>query len=300
VHHKDLVVTTQGRAFWVLDNVSSLHQLTSQMTSAQVRLFGPRDGYRTQVGALGPMIEYYLPAALTGAVTIDILDAAGGVVNTYSGDAAAGVGRGGRGGRGAAPDPDDPDAAMAFGRAGGGGGVPGRVTKSEGMNRFIWDVRHSSGLAAPPGAYQARLRAGGTSVTQPFNVLIDPNVAAEGTAVADLKEQFDHNMRTRQLVADVSETVARVREAQTRLRAAAGADADKAKQVEAIAARLLTEPVRYGKPGLQAHAIYLAGMTTRADQKVGRDALQRYADLKKELDAIRSEVDRLLGPAPAR
>ena len=304
VHHKDLVVTTQGRAFWILDNVSSLHQITPQMTSSEVRLFRPRDGYRTQVSALGPMIEYYLPTAVSGPVTIDILDSARGVVNSYNSEAPAGGGRGGRGGRGAAPDPDDPEAAMAFGRTGRGGVTLGRVTKSEGLNRFVWDVRHSSGLAAPPAAYQARLEVSGTSplpgVTQSFNVLIDPNVAADGTTVADLKEQFDHNMRTRQLVADVNQAVARVREAQTKLGAAPGADADRAKQVEAIAARLLTEPVRYGKPGLQAHVIYLAGMTTRADQKVGRDALERYADLRKELDAIRADLDRLLGPAPAR
>jgi hypothetical protein len=35
-------------------------------------------------------------------------------------------------------------------------------------------------------------------------------------------------------------------------------------------------------------------MTTGADQKVGRDALERYADLKKELDAIKAELARLI------
>jgi hypothetical protein len=127
-------------------------------------------------------------------------------------------------------------------------------------------------------------------------VLVDPNVAADGITAADLKEQFDHNMRVRDLVASVGRMVDRVREAQTKLRAASGPDAEKAKQVDAIAAKLLNEPVRYGKPGLQTHITYLAGMTTRGDQKVGRDALDRYGVLKKELDAIRAEVDRVLGP----
>jgi hypothetical protein len=54
--------------------------------------------------------------------------------------------------------------------------------------------------------------------------------------------------------------------------------------------------VRYGKPGLQAHITYLAGMTANVDQKIGRDAVERYAVLKKELDDVRVEVDRLLGP----
>ncbi len=297
VHRKDLIVSTQGRAFWILDNITALHQLTTQTTSQEVRLLTPRDGYRTRVapGVLGPGIEYYLPSVPAGPVTIEIVDASGAAVNSYSSDTVA-TGRGARGGRGgaAAGESDDPDAAAeGFGR--GRGGAAPRVTKVEGMNRFVWDVRHQAGMAAPPGAYQARLKVGSIVQTQPFNVLIDPNVAADGVTSADLQEQFEHNMRMRQLVADVNQVVARVRDAQSKLRNAAGADTEKAKQVEAIAGKLLSEPVRYGKPGLQAHITYLASMTTSADQKIGRDAVERYDVLKKELDAIRADVDRLLG-----
>ena len=184
---------------------------------------------------------------------------------------------------------------MAAGRARRGAGTVGRVTKTAGMNRFVWDVRNQSGLAVPPGGYQARLKAGGAPITQPFNVLIDPNVAVDGTTAADLKEQYEHNTRARQLVDDVGQIVTRVREAQTRIRGIG--DTEKLKQLDAIAARLMTEPVRYGKPGLQAHITYLAGMTSRGDQKVGRDALERYEALRKELDAIKAELDRVAGAA---
>lgn len=295
VHKKDLVVTTQGRAFWILENLSSLHQLGAQSNVTGVHLYKPRDGYRAQAAALGPMIEYYLPAAPAGPVTMEILDATGAVVNTYSSEAPAGGGRGGRGGRGGGGDPDDPESAMAFGRTRADAVAIGRVTKDAGLNRFVWDVRHSSTLAVPPGAYQARLKVGSTSETQPFNVLIDPNVAGDGTTVADLKEQYAHNTRARELTNSVNELVMRVRAAQTKLKGATGADAERAKQVDAVLAKLVAEPVRYGKPGLQDHIRYLSGMTTRADQKVGRDALERYQVLKKELDTIRAEVDTLLG-----
>jgi hypothetical protein len=190
-------------------------------------------------------------------------------------------------------EPADPDAAPAGCGRGRGGFTP-RVTKLEGMNRFVWDVRHQSGTAAPPGSYQVRLKVGSSMQTQPLNVLIDPNVAADGVTVADLKEQFEHNIRARQLVADVAQLVSRVRDAQTRLRGATSADAGKAKEVDAIAAKLLTEPVRYGKPGLQEHITYLSGMTAGVDQKIGRDAVERYNTLRKELEAIRAEVDRVL------
>ena len=124
-------------------------------------------------------------------------------------------------------------------------------------------------------------------------MLIDPNVAADGVTLADLQEQFEHNTRTRRLVDDAAELVTRVREAQAALRDS-GSTAAKARELEAAAGRLLTEPVRYGKPGLQAHITYLASMTTGADQKVGRDALERYDVLRKEFDQLRSEVDRIL------
>jgi hypothetical protein len=55
------------------------------------------------------------------------------------------------------------------------------------------------------------------------------------------------------------------------------------------------EGIRYSKPGLQSHITYLASMTTATDQKIGRDAVERYQVLKKELDALKAEADRLLG-----
>ena len=302
VHHKDLVVATQGRAFWILDNITALHQITATTSASVVRLLKPRDGYRTRIAAnvLGPNIEYYLPTIPSGPVAIDILDGSGALVNSYSSDAPATGGRGGRG-RGAGPaggDPDDPDAAPNSGR--GRGGFTPRVTRAEGMNRFVWDVRHQTGVTAAPGSYQARLRVGSVTLSQPFTVLIDPNVAADGVTVADLREQFEHNLRMRRLVADASQLAARVREAQSRFAAGSGADTVKANQVDAIAAKLFTEPVRYGKPGLQAHISYLASMTTSADQKVGHDALERYATLRKDLDALAAELDRVAAPAGRR
>ena len=297
VHRKDLVVSTQGRAFWILDNITALQQLTPQTTTTEIRLMRPRDGYRTRTAptVLGPNVDYYLPSVPSGPVTIEILDSSGTIVNSYNSDAPVGGGRGGRG-RGAgggAPESDDPDAAPAFGR--GRGGPPPRVTKVEGMNRFVWDVRHQSGLVEPPGTYQVRLKAGSLVQTQPFTVLIDPNVAADGVTVADLKEQFEHNLRMRQLITDAGQLATRVRDLQAKLRGAADGDKSQADSVDAVAAKLFSEPVRYGKPGLQAHITYLAGMTAGTDQKIGRDAVERYIALGKELDDLRAELDRIVG-----
>ena len=240
------------------------------------------------------MIEYYLPSAPSGAVTIEILDVKGAVINSYNSDAPPTAGRGGRGGGAGATETqtEDPDAAPAGRRF---GPPPPRVTKVSGLNRVVWDGRNKDGVTLPPGQYQARLKVGDKTSTEPFNLLIDPRVAEDGVTVADLQEQFEHNMRVRQMVTDVNQIAARVRDAQTKLRNASTANGDNATLLSAIAARLFTESVRYGKPGLQAHITYLASMTTNVDQKIGRDAIERYAVLRKELDAIRAEVDRALG-----
>jgi len=291
VHRKDLVVSTQGRAIWILDNLTSLHRLSSQVKTSDVYLFKPRDGYRTRVGPtnLGPVLEYYLPSAPEQAVVIEVLDQKGNLVNTYSSEApAARAGRGGganmpgvgTAGPESQPDPDAAPSRRAT--------PPPRVTKSAGINRFAWDVRNQAGVTLPPGQYQVRLKTGNVNLTQAFKVLIDPRVAADGVTLADLQEQFDHNMRMRELVSSVNQLVTRVREAQKK-------DANTASRVNALAAKLLTEPVRYGKPGLQAHITYLAGMTANVDQKIGRDAIERYQVLKKELDALLAEANDVLG-----
>ena len=298
VHQKDLVVSTQGRAFWILDNISSLHQLTPQVTASNVHLFKPRAGYRTRVNPniLGPAIEYYLPAAPTGPVTIEILDGKGNLVNSYNSDAPAATagGRGGRGGgataEGAEPQQEDPDAPTGGRRS----SPPPRVTKVAGLNRFVWDVRHQAGVTVPPGQYQARLKVDTTTSTEAFSVLIDPRVAADGVTLANLQEQFEHNMRMRELVNSVNQIAARVRDAQAKMRNASATDGDTANRVNAIAAKLFTPQVRYSKPGLQAHITYLAGMTANIDQKIGRDAIERYEVLRKELDEIRAELDSVL------
>src|SRR5581483_9293989 len=131
-----------------------------------------------------------------------------------------------------------------------------------------------------------------------FNVLIDPRVAEDGVTVADLVEQYEHNMWMRELVNGVNQLVARVRDFQRNTQATASSSGpDAVARISAGAAKLLSELVRYGNPGLQAHITYLASMTSNVDQRIGRDAIERYGVLKKEFDVLRAEVDRVLGPS---
>jgi hypothetical protein len=98
----------------------------------------------------------------------------------------------------------------------------------------------------------------------------------------------------RDMVAEVGRVANRVRQARTRLQNAP----DSLAAVKELATTIFGagEGVRYGAPGLQTQITYLAGMTTRVDQRIGHDAVERYQALRKELDALEARVNKTLGP----
>jgi hypothetical protein len=147
---------------------------------------------------------------------------------------------------------------------------------------------------APPGKYTVVMTAGDAKVSQPLEIVEDPRVLASGVTNADLAAQFEHNMRVLALVNDTNLAVARIKKAQTDLKATP--DAAKAKAIQPIADALITPPIRYSAPGLESHVSYLYGETNSSDQKVGRDAIERYAELRQKVDGLIAELDKVLGP----
>ena len=73
-----------------------------------------------------------------------------------------------------------------------------------------------------------------------------------------------------------------------RIRAArqqAAQGSEQATRLAALEAQVVTAPIRYSQPMLIDQLNYLYGLVTGADQKLGRDAIARYDELKRELDA---------------
>ena len=313
VYHKDLIVSTQGRSIWILDDITPLHQIGGPTAAAAVALFRPRDAVRARLGGgrggfgggggAGPTsgqpqfppngapINYYLGRAATGPLTVEIRDSAGKVVRSYSSEASATAAAD------AAPEAPSDDETPAFRRT----APPVRLTTNLGMNRLTWDFNNGAGFMVPPGSYSVRLTLAGSSTSQMFSLAMDPRLATDGIKAADLKEQYDHNMLMRDMVAELGRVANRVRQARTRLRGANSPDS--LAKVDALAATLFgpDEGVRYGRPGLQTQITYLAGMTTRVDQRIGRDAVDRYQVLRKDLTAVEARATAVLGPeTPAR
>jgi len=309
VQHGDLQISTQGRSFWILHNLSSLHQLSDAVARSEAKLLAPNpavqqryagsfggvesnrfDPADPQYPAAGAQVDFWLATAPSGPVTLDILDAAGKVIRSFSNQ-----------GPGETTTTQPSMRQMVTERL----GTP-RLVAAAGMNRFTWDFTVAgpwdanparagrNGPRIVPGTYQVRLTSGSWSETQPLVVKMDPRMAREGLTLADLREQFAHNIRTRDMVTEVNRLASEIEDGRRRLSSAASAS-DTLKALEALRAKVVQPAVRYSKPELQAHIQYLYSMTMQADQKIGRDAIRRYGILRRELDERIAELRKVLG-----
>jgi photosystem II stability/assembly factor-like uncharacterized protein len=224
IEGSDLVIATHGRSFYILDNINPLRQLTPAILSSSQYLFKPPVAQRNVSQG---RISYYLKQP-ADKVQIEIVDAKGQVVRTYTGTTAddARGGRGGRGGRGAAAAEDAGGGGDEEGGGGGGrfGGTP-PVPRKAGINHFAWDLRYpgakgfqgmvlwSGGRGGPqavPGSYTVRLTANGQTLSERLNVEKDPRI--DSVTIADLNEQFKLALQIRDKTTEANEMVITIRE----------------------------------------------------------------------------------------
>ncbi|HEX8685877.1 MAG TPA: hypothetical protein VF654_05225, partial [Pyrinomonadaceae bacterium] len=178
---KDLVVATQGRGFWILDDLGALHQLTDAQRAGagETALLKPEDSYRMPGGggplpatatvgqnpAGGVVVYYYLKSRPATDVTLEFFDPAGKSVRKFTARAPArpqpspAGGTAGQPGASTAPGsaqvqqpPEQPQAPSGeessefTGRRGGGAA---RVPADAGLNRFVWDMRYQEATRFP-------------------------------------------------------------------------------------------------------------------------------------------------------
>ena len=302
VHRGDLVISTMGRSFWIMDDVSPLRQLAAgSMTDAAAPiLLQPRDVIRYRAGggrgggsgpqypAVAAAIDYMLPAGFAGPLSLEIKDAGGKVVRTVQ----AGAGGQGRGAGGRGGDPADPDM-----RGGRGRGSVAALTTRPGHNRFMWDYRWAdNGPMVAPGKYSVSL-AGENVKT--FTVNVDPRVLKDGITVADLAEQQNFLLRVRDAQAEARQLAQRVRQAMEKAGVQPAPSPGPGEWAGSIKyshplqkqyARLVTAPGTYEQGMLIDQLANIAGAEGGADQKVGAEARRRLDDLVAEMKAIQAEI----------
>jgi hypothetical protein len=196
-------------------------------------------------------------------VTLDVLDAAGAVIRSFTSGAA-------------------------------GGAV--QLENAVGMHRITWDLRHAgeggrgAGPAVVPGRYTLRLSVPGAApLTTPLDVQLDPRFAADGITVADLQAQYELALKVARLAADVQQLQAELRSARQRLEQAGNSAA--LQQLAALERRVVNQPGQaYPQQMLAAQVNYLNGIVTRGDNRPHRDAFERHDELRAELDSIRAAL----------
>mgnify|MGYP002784271315 CR=1 FL=1 len=295
VHRKDLVISTMGRSFWIMDNVSPLHQITDAVATSAATLFKPATAIRTRRAASGgraggaspeypapaAQIDYVLAAEPAGELKLEILDAADKVIRTVTSRA----GQAAQAGRGVMLGDEDEMRGPRF------GGGAANLTKRAGHNRFAWDFRYDGfGPLALPGKYKVRLSADSWSQTQPLEVTLDPRLAKDGVTVADLKEQLDLLLAVRETTADARRTLQQVDSA---IQQSAG-QTDKLQKLRGLRSQLATAQITYPQPMLIDQLGALSRMAGSADRKVGRSALEYFEVLKKRLSEIKNELRTLV------
>lgn len=294
VHQKDLVLSTMGRAFWILDNLTPLHQFSDTVQAESAHLFTPRAAYRTRYPAMsgrgdqpdypanGAHIDYYLAAAPKEGLKLEILDPGGTVIRTVTSQAR----------RSAANEGERPDAGGDEEMRGprSGAATPRTLPKTAGLNRFTWDLRYdNNGPVVVPGNYQLRLSADGWKQTQLLAVRLDPRLVNDGVTQADLVEQLTLSLNIQTTISEARRTVQRINAALQQPKSA-----EQGRQLQALRAKLVTAPGPYPQPMLldQLQGIYR--MANGADRRVGRSALEFYAELKQQLAGIQAELARLV------
>jgi photosystem II stability/assembly factor-like uncharacterized protein len=232
IHENDLIVATHGRSFWILDDLTPLRQLAESMAKSDAYLFKPEAAYRVRRSTNpdtpippdepagqnppdGAILDYFLAQPVSGAVTLEIVDAHGKVVRRFS-------------------STDKPEVTQAelekqliplyWIR------MPKILSASAGMHRWVWDLHYPSpaslqhqypisavpsdtprtpqGPIALPGEYTARLAVNGSTFTTSLTVKIDPRV---NTSPGDLEKQFNLEMRLASELTTSTEAVTQAR-----------------------------------------------------------------------------------------
>ena len=244
VKDNDLVAATHGRSFWVLDDLTILHQITNELAESPVHLLQSRTSVRLRSPAasrkpskgkqyrlsLGADVTYTEDTGPGGETVRRFLDAGEnpprGVTVTYylkekpEGEVTLTVldslDQAIKSFTSAAPE------NKSVAGAGDGGWEP-RLLAEAGVNRFVWDMHYpdarkvpgdktteemTTGPVAPPGNYRLSLRVDGVEQTGEFQIVKDPRVAA---SQADFDSQFDLHIGIRDKLSETHDTINQLR-----------------------------------------------------------------------------------------
>ncbi len=242
----DLIAATHGRSFWILDDVTPLHQLSDTTLHAPVTLLAPRPtvrwrinkgygnkpmkgilyrwagtlnvGYRLIEKPTGEKVERFVNAGQNPPegvlVHYTFKEKPQGEVTLTFKDAQGNVAK-----QFSSVKPEKKEGAEEKKEP--------RVSAEAGLNRCGWNLRYEdatklpgdkateellAGPVAAPGNYRVELSVDGNTQTQDFEILPDPRIRASAN---DLRDQFDLLLQIRDKLAETHKTVLQIRDLKT-------------------------------------------------------------------------------------
>ncbi|MCG8412957.1 MAG: hypothetical protein MI746_01960 [Pseudomonadales bacterium] len=221
IKNDDLIVATQGRSFWILDDLTPLHQLENGWEDDEINVYAPRPSYRMGGSASenpgnaghnlpnGVIVQFYMQEGLPEpaseseeegeesvdseqpVLSLEFLTEDGESIRTFTSDAE-----------------EESDRIE---------------TVEAGFNQFVWNMRYpnaegfdglimwAGNLTGPkvvPGTYQLRMQYGDYDQTRTFEILADPRISA---TQEDMQAQFDFLMATNAKLTETHQAIKRIR-----------------------------------------------------------------------------------------
>jgi photosystem II stability/assembly factor-like uncharacterized protein len=314
----DLVVATQGRAFWVLDDLTPLRLWNDGIEKEGVHFFPPRttvrlsrdidDDTRPNTGQNGPagvVINFFLKQKPPESTEVKI--------EVYSGPTllrSFSSAKPKEAADKASPDEDGPKP----------------LELHQGVNRFVWDLRMIEpvlvspkftfgdtppfGARVAPGTYTVRLKVGPEVYEQKAEVTPLPSIAA---TPQELKAQFDLLTSIQGDLTSIHDTIRSLRDARSQVNGISerAAKIGKGPEIDALAKPLADKLTKIEQelinpnlqadedslmytPGLDFQFAALAGSVASADARPTSGALQRYAFLRKQWQEVQGRLQGVL------
>ncbi|MFZ6014613.1 MAG: glycosyl hydrolase, partial [Bacteroidota bacterium] len=275
IKNDNLIAATQGRSFWLIDDLTPLHQLNDNIAGSNFHLYKPKPGYRMPGGQArtpsktqgknhpeGIMIHFFVKDTTGVKASLEILEASGTLIKKYA----------------TKPDKKTKDEQLKI---------------KPGMNRFDWNMRYAdaegfdglimwaarlTGPKAAPGSYKAKLTINDKSMETEFEILKDPRTV--GTQ-EDIKAQFDFLIAVRNKLSDTHKAIKKIRTTRDQINRVTEGLKDKAdmKDVTTMAKWLQDDMKKIEE------ALY------QTKNKSGQDPLNFPVRLNNKLAALASEAD---------
>ncbi len=206
IKNDNLIAATQGRSFWIIDDITPFHQLSESMANNSFVLFKPMSSYRMASGISferpskkegknhpgGVIVNYYLKDTTKATVSLEFLESSGKLIKKFS---------------------TNPDKKLK----------EEKLKVKPGGSRFIWDMRYAdaegfdgmilwaaslTGPKAVPGKYKVKMVVGKESQEQEFEILKDPRTS--GT-IDDIRAQFDFQLSVRDKLTETNQAIKKIR-----------------------------------------------------------------------------------------